>query len=163
MATMDALPIELIEVIGHHVARGDLPAFRLACRRFAQIEVERLFSRVHLMFVRSSFENLLRIAEHPVYRNYVTAIEYETYMMRDYSTSSAPYTMDDPECRKRWQHDVQSCRRNRSRYARPEHWVVGEKLPLGDGAKSDPWWWENCAGKDPVSRDWLDRGCMWSG
>lgn len=73
---MDKLPTEIVRVIAEVIDREDLLSFRLTCRSFAAQGLPRQFELIPVMLFRNSLENLLRISEHPVYRNYVLAIEY---------------------------------------------------------------------------------------
>lgn len=73
---MDKLPTEIVRVIAEVIDREDLLSFRLTCRSFAAQGLPRQFELIPVMLFRNSLENLLRISEHPVYRNYVLTIEY---------------------------------------------------------------------------------------
>ncbi|KFZ06757.1 hypothetical protein V501_07105, partial [Pseudogymnoascus sp. VKM F-4519 (FW-2642)] len=73
---MDKLPTETVRVIAELIHRKDILSFRLTCRSFAALGLPRQFEVIPVMLFRNSLENLLRISEHPVYRNYVLTIKY---------------------------------------------------------------------------------------
>ncbi|OBT50454.1 hypothetical protein VE04_09448, partial [Pseudogymnoascus sp. 24MN13] len=73
---MDKLPTETVRVIAELIDREDILSLRLTCRSFAALGLPRQFEVIPVMLFRNSLENLLRISEHPVYRNYVLTIKY---------------------------------------------------------------------------------------
>ncbi|OBT61385.1 hypothetical protein VE03_09264 [Pseudogymnoascus sp. 23342-1-I1] len=73
---MDQLPTELVRAIANIVDRKDILSFRLTCRYFAALGLPRQFEVIPVMLFRNSLENLRRISENPIYRNYVLTIEY---------------------------------------------------------------------------------------
>lgn len=73
---MDKLPTETVRVIAELIDREDILSLRLTCRSFAALGLPRQFEVIPVMLFRNSLENLLRISEHSVYRNYVLTIKY---------------------------------------------------------------------------------------
>ncbi|OBT89686.1 hypothetical protein VE02_01842 [Pseudogymnoascus sp. 03VT05] len=78
---MDQLPTDIVRIITEIIDREDLLSFRLTCRSFAALGLPRQFEVIPVMLFRNSLENLLRISEHPTYRNYVLTIEYGSDMV----------------------------------------------------------------------------------
>ncbi|KFY13844.1 hypothetical protein V492_03019, partial [Pseudogymnoascus sp. VKM F-4246] len=74
---MDQIPTDIVRVIAGFVDYDDILSFSLTCRSFAAMALPQQFQVIHVTLFRRSLKNLLRISEHPVYRNYVLAIEYE--------------------------------------------------------------------------------------
>ncbi|OBT77177.1 hypothetical protein VF21_05104 [Pseudogymnoascus sp. 05NY08] len=78
---MDQLPTDIVRIILEIIDREDLLSFRLTCRSFAALGLPRQFEVIPVVVFRNSLENLLRISEHPTYRNYVLTIEYGSDMV----------------------------------------------------------------------------------
>lgn len=87
---MDQLPTDIVRAIAGAVDREDILSFRLTCRAFAALGLPRQFEVIPVMLFRNSLDNLRRISENPVYRNYVLTIEY------------GPCIVARPEARRDW-------------------------------------------------------------
>lgn len=92
--TICSLPAETILQICSYLSQKDVASFRLTSKCHAECGQERLVmevclgletfnnfvtdhSKLHLMFRPKSFQNLLKIATHPVFPKYVHPIFYE--------------------------------------------------------------------------------------
>ncbi|KFX90487.1 hypothetical protein V490_06420, partial [Pseudogymnoascus sp. VKM F-3557] len=87
---MDQLSADTVQTIADVVDYSDIPSFRLTCRAFAAIGLPRQFETIPVMLFRNSLENLRRISQHPVCRNYVLTIEF------------GPCVVSKPEGREDW-------------------------------------------------------------
>ena len=75
---MDQLPSEIVRTIAGFVGREDILPFRLTCRSFAALGLQRQFETISVCLSRKSFNNLLRLSEDPAFASSVQAIEYAT-------------------------------------------------------------------------------------
>ena len=78
---MDQLPSEIVRTIAGFVGREDILPFRLTCRSFAALGLQRQFETISVCLSRKSFNNLLRLSEDPAFASSVQAIEYARYAM----------------------------------------------------------------------------------
>jgi hypothetical protein len=76
---MLSLPSEVIGIILQNAgSRRDLKHVRLSCKRLASIGAECLFKEVTVVPHEDSFEQLLKLSDHPTISKYVKSLVYDT-------------------------------------------------------------------------------------